>query len=886
MLSWRRCAGLVVSLALFLCSGVAFGQSVAITGRVVDQRGLPVPYANVAASTDSLVRRGVRYGMPNAQGDFRVVFPGGLPSEGVWITVRSLGYAMHRARYSAAALAQPVRVVLQEEKVDIEGVRVVADAKRVYAKGDTLIFNTDGYLKGDEHTLGEMLQRIPGMEVQEGGGLYFMGKPINKILVNGKDVLSSSTSTTLNTLPADFAHQVEVIKDYKEGDVVERFRPQERQALNLKSRFPFKLNGSLEGGGGVLGKYYGRGSLIGLLSSVSVSALANVNNVGRATFSEQDGSFSEEYDELLGGKGGGGSPGAELDLFSATSDEYERNAGAANVNVKWQPTQGYKVRLSGIYGQMATRRAYAYERDYLVGDVGLHVGTTRQSARWAWLSLQSLSQRWIPNPNFSLKAFTHVVTSRNGEGIRLQEDSPRSSQRVEEVWRARDLMLTQTLELNQAVWKGLLTAGGYISYSPGRTDGDYWLATPSLPFTPHVQAARSNPYNYGYWRDYKPLSYSAYVRCDVPLYRDVHAVAEVALHGSRRMRQQQLVDSPGSETIAWMRPQGYLGLQRNKGFFRFELGNYVTSYRLRQSGMPTRGGFRWEPKLRLQLNFMALTYVELTLRRNYIGASYSELTQLPWLQRHSDLRLPSRLQNPLASSNVASLFFTHFDLLNNVMIFANATYSDSRNGAISVYDAFTQQLATWHYEGAGRTQSASAWISANTGLGRLPVDLTAAARYTWGKSHSRYAQQPVQHSSNSYSGSLGFSTRFKGSPIDFSVEASARRSRSQISTSPVGSRYHEYTGKAAIYITIAAFSLTLRGQSLWGQASSYRRSFMDVGLQARYKWEHFELRASVENVLHLRKNEWVEESLSALQHSTAVYRQLPGYALLTGVWRF
>lgn len=514
------------------------------------------------------------------------------------------------------------------------------------------------------------------------------------------------------------------------------------------------------------------------------------------------------------------------------------------------------------------------------------MGTTRQSARWAWLSLQSLSQRWIPTPNFSLKAFTHVVTSRNGEGIRLQEESPRSSQRVEEVWRTRDLMLTQTLELNQAVWKGLLTAGGYISYSAGRTDGDYWLATPSLPFTPHVQAARSNPYSYGYWRVYKPLSYSAYVRCDVPLYRDVHAVAEVALHGKRRMRQQQLVDSPGSETIAWMRPQGYLGLQRNKGFFRFELGNYVTSYRLRQSGMPTRGGFRWEPKLRLQLNFMALTYVELTLRRNYIGASYSELTQLPWLQRHSDLRLPSRLQNPLASSNVASLFFTHFDLLNNVMIFANATYSDSRNGAISVYDAFTQQLATWHYEGAGRTQSASAWISANTGLGRLPVDLTAAARYSWGKSHSRYAQQPVQHSSNSYSGSLGFSTRFKGSPIDFSVEASARRSRSQISTSPVGSRYHEYTGKAAIYITIAAFSLTLRGQSLWVQASSYRRHFMDMGLQARYKWAHFELRASVENVLHLRKNEWEEETLSALQHSTAVYRQLPGYALLTGVWRF
>ena len=70
------------------------------------------------------------------------------------------------------------------------------------------------------------------------------------------------------------------------------------------------------------------------------------------------------------------------------------------------------------------------------------------------------------------------------------------------------------------------------------------------------------------------------------------------------------------------------------------------------------------------------------------------------------------------------------------------------------------------------------------------------------------------------------------------------------------------------------------------KSSSYTQRFLDFDASAGYKWEHLELKADVVNALHLRKREWVEESLTEVLRSTAVYRKMPGYVLLSLVWSF
>lgn len=238
------------ALVLFLLLGLvgrAVSQPTTISGRVVDTQGRPVAYANVFASSDSLARRSLTYTASKDNGAFTLQLSEGVEGS-VWITVRSMGYSVFRKRYSLQAMPSPLRVVMAEETIGIEGVRVVVDAKNMYAKGDTLVYSTGYYAKGNERNIGEVIRKMPGMEVSRSGQLSFQGKQIDKILVNGKDLLSSSTGTTLNTLPADFAQSVEVIKDYQDGDVANRYRAERQMALNLKAKHPIKLNGYVEGG--------------------------------------------------------------------------------------------------------------------------------------------------------------------------------------------------------------------------------------------------------------------------------------------------------------------------------------------------------------------------------------------------------------------------------------------------------------------------------------------------------------------------------------------------------------------------------------------------------------------------------------------------------------
>lgn len=149
------------ALVLFLLLGLvgrAVSQPATISGHVVDTQGRPVAYANVFASSDSLARRGLTYTASKENGAFTLPLAEGIEGS-VWITVRSMGYSVFRKRYGLQAMPSPLRVVMAEETIGIEGVRVVADAKNMYAKGDTLVYSTGYYTKGNERNIGEVIRR-------------------------------------------------------------------------------------------------------------------------------------------------------------------------------------------------------------------------------------------------------------------------------------------------------------------------------------------------------------------------------------------------------------------------------------------------------------------------------------------------------------------------------------------------------------------------------------------------------------------------------------------------------------------------------------------------------------------------------------------------------
>ena len=57
----------------------------------------------------------------------------------------------------------------------------------VVVRGDTLIYDADSFKNGSERKLEDILDKLPGVEINENGQIEVEGKVVNKLMVNGKD---------------------------------------------------------------------------------------------------------------------------------------------------------------------------------------------------------------------------------------------------------------------------------------------------------------------------------------------------------------------------------------------------------------------------------------------------------------------------------------------------------------------------------------------------------------------------------------------------------------------------------------------------------------------------------------------------------------------------
>ena len=68
----------------------------------------------------------------------------------------------------------------------------------VLIKGDTLIYDADSFKNGSERKLEDIIDKLPGVEINDNGQIEVEGKVVNKLMVNGKDFLKGTKIATKN----------------------------------------------------------------------------------------------------------------------------------------------------------------------------------------------------------------------------------------------------------------------------------------------------------------------------------------------------------------------------------------------------------------------------------------------------------------------------------------------------------------------------------------------------------------------------------------------------------------------------------------------------------------------------------------------------------------
>ena len=109
-------------------------------------------------------------------------------------------------------------------------------------KGDTLIYDADSFKNGSERKLEDIMEKLPGVEINDDGQIEVEGKVVNKLMVNGKDFFEGDTKIATKNIPSSTVDKIQVLRNY--GDVAQLRGVRNNQddvAINIKLSFVLKF---------------------------------------------------------------------------------------------------------------------------------------------------------------------------------------------------------------------------------------------------------------------------------------------------------------------------------------------------------------------------------------------------------------------------------------------------------------------------------------------------------------------------------------------------------------------------------------------------------------------------------------------------------------------
>jgi len=323
-----------------------FAQSITLRGVVKDSIGSPLELANIIA-TNKAEGTLESYGITDALGRYRLDLTTGITYD---IKVSYLGLQSINEEISVTQDAQDITkdFTLKEDPNQLDNVELVYEMP-VTIKGDTIVYSTDSFTNGNEKKLGDVLKKLPGIEVNDDGQIKVEGKVVSKVMIEGKDFFDGDSKLATKNIPADALKKIEVLKNYNEVSQMRGLgNDQDNVAINIrlkegKTNFWF---GDLTAGAGDGEKfrYLGKAKLFYYSPKGSINIITDFNNTGEVPFTFRD------YFNFTGGfrnfnQRGGTSfnvSGGGLGFLTTQNDranEIETGFAAANftytINPKW-----------------------------------------------------------------------------------------------------------------------------------------------------------------------------------------------------------------------------------------------------------------------------------------------------------------------------------------------------------------------------------------------------------------------------------------------------------------------------------------------------------------------------------------------------------------------
>lgn len=322
-------------------TSIAFAQK-QIKGNVKDEKAKPIP--SVMVSLKDKEGNTIAFSRSNEKGDF--VINTELAGTDLTLELSTLGF--EKKSIAVTDLNKPYQVVLAESEIALKTVEV-KNRPRLSSNGDTLNYKTSDFSDKQDRSIGDVLKKMPGIEVAENGKISYNGKNISNLYIDGDNLLEDKYGIGTKSIPHGAVDKVQVIENDQPVKMLRKNNTSEDVALNLviKDEAKLKVMGDIKVGVGTPERF--DGNFNAMMFNKKVKFLNNLkgNNIGidpgidLTSFNPQATDNSKPSNLLTAGAAGVPTLPQSRTLFN--------KAGQANLNNLFKFNNDLQLRANVSY---------------------------------------------------------------------------------------------------------------------------------------------------------------------------------------------------------------------------------------------------------------------------------------------------------------------------------------------------------------------------------------------------------------------------------------------------------------------------------------------------------------------------------------------------------
>lgn len=219
------------------CMHQVYASPVVLNGIVLDENQQPLPNINLLvypAHQNNLVA----FGVSDRQGTFSIGL--NAPTDSLRIEATSLHYRTHSKLIDYRS--QDIEFHLVPEVKTLEEFTV--RARPIVQRGDTISYMVSSFAREQDRTLSDVLNQMPGIEIEPGGRILYQGAPIQHFYVEGLDLMGGRYAMVSKNMPHRSVATVQVLENHQPLEILRDRVPSMRTSINISLKRDITTTGN------------------------------------------------------------------------------------------------------------------------------------------------------------------------------------------------------------------------------------------------------------------------------------------------------------------------------------------------------------------------------------------------------------------------------------------------------------------------------------------------------------------------------------------------------------------------------------------------------------------------------------------------------------------